>query len=282
MCRFVLYKGPPLTLDLLTTVPDHSIIRQSYKSRLMEEPLNGDGFGLAWYVPEISPRPAQYRSIQPAWNNINLLHLARVSRSPMIMAHVRAATPGLGISESNCHPFTDDRFAFMHNGLIGEFEKVERPLREQLSDEAYQWIHGTTDSELGFAVFRDTYANMKTDDQTQRIAEALATTIRSIVDVACARKCAVESRLNLAVTDGDRAVVSRYATGDVDPPSLYYRVGERYVCENGNCRMIDSDGPPSSLIVASEPLTGEEGWLPIPRNHLLLIDVDLTVRLQAL
>ena len=98
MCRFALYTGPPITLDLLTTRPEYSIIHQSFKSRMMKEPLNGDGFGLAWYVPEISPEPAQFRSIQPAWNNVNLLHLARVSRSPVILAHVRAATEGFGVT----------------------------------------------------------------------------------------------------------------------------------------------------------------------------------------
>ena len=114
MCRFVLYSGEPITLDLLTTRPEHSIIHQSFRSRLREEPLNGDGFGIAWYVPEISSEPALFRSVQPAWNNVNLLHLARVSRSPCVLAHVRAAT-GFAVSEPNCHPFNADRFAFMHN-----------------------------------------------------------------------------------------------------------------------------------------------------------------------
>jgi predicted glutamine amidotransferase len=55
MCRFVLYMGPAITLDQLTTLPEHSIIHQSYQARLREEPLNGDGFGMSWYVPELSP-----------------------------------------------------------------------------------------------------------------------------------------------------------------------------------------------------------------------------------
>lgn len=283
MCRYVVYKGAPITIDLLTTRPAHSIIHQSYKSRLMHEPLNGDGFGLSWYVPDVSPRPAQYRSIQPAWNNVNLLHLARVSRSPMILAHVRAATPGLGISEANCHPFTADRFAFMHNGAIGEFAKVERNLREGLTDESYQWIHGTTDSELAFAVFRDLYASIENKDETQRIADALAATIRKIVESTQMMNCNEDTRLNLVVADGERVVATRYATADEEAPSLYYRTGDRYVCENDNCQMIDSESAPSALIVASEPLSeNDEGWLPIPPNHQLLIDVDFTIRLQAI
>lgn len=283
MCRFVFYKGLPITLDLLTTRPDHSIIRQSYKSRLMNEPLNGDGFGLAWYVPDISPRPAQFRSIQPAWNNVNLLHLARVSRSPMILAHVRAATPGLGISESNCHPFADEHYAFMHNGAIGEFAKVERKLREGLSDESYQWIHGTTDSEVAFAMFRDYLTSFKNEDQTQRLADALAATIQTIVKTTRDMNCRENSRLNLVVADGERAVVSRYSTANSEPPSLYYQTGDRFVCENGVCQMNNSSAPPSSLIVASEPLNANENsWQPIPRNHLLLIDDDFTIRLLSL
>ncbi|MCA9140418.1 MAG: class II glutamine amidotransferase, partial [Planctomycetales bacterium] len=135
MCRFAIYMGPPITLDLLTTRPDYSLIHQSHKSRMREEPLNGDGFGLSWYVPDISTQPAQYRSVRPAWNNVNLLHLARVSRSGVIMAHVRAATAGFGVTESNCHPFACGPYAFMHNGSVGEFQKLKRPLRRELTDE---------------------------------------------------------------------------------------------------------------------------------------------------
>ncbi len=65
MCRFVLYMGPPITLDQLTTQPEHSIIHQSYQARLREEPLNGDGFGISWYVPDISPEPASVSIDKP-------------------------------------------------------------------------------------------------------------------------------------------------------------------------------------------------------------------------
>ena len=103
MCRFVLYHGPELTLELLTTLPKHSIVHQSYKSELRSEPLNGDGFGIAWYSPEHSPEPAVFRSITPAWSNQNLANVARVTSSKTILAHVRAASPGLPVIETNCH-----------------------------------------------------------------------------------------------------------------------------------------------------------------------------------
>ena len=282
MCRFALYLGPPITLDLLTTRPVHSIIRQSFKSRMREEPLNGDGFGIAWYVPDVSPEPAQFRSVQPAWNNVNLLHLARVNRSPAILAHVRAATPGLGVSQANCHPFVADRFAFMHNGSVADFQKIKRELRATLSDEAYGSIQGTTDSEHLFARFRDHVRRLSGADQLDSMANALAATIRDVEQLSRAVDARRDSLLNLAVSDGQRAVVSRYASGDSEPPSLYLRTGTQYVCERGVCRMLDDGDTPTTVIVASEPLTKEASWDEVPNDHMVLIDSDYSVTMREI
>jgi ergothioneine biosynthesis protein EgtC len=273
MCRFVLYMGPPITLDLLTTRPEHSIIRQSFKARMREEPLNGDGFGICWYVPEVSPEPAQFRSIQPAWNNINLLHLARVSVSPVILAHVRAATSGFAVTEINCHPFIAGRYAFMHNGSVAEFLKIKRRMRQDLSDESYQWIHGTTDSEHLFARFRDHVARRQQEEPAAAMADALVDTIRDVKRLTEEVKAAKRSLLNIAVSDGRHAVVSRYATHGEKAPSLHVRTGTRYVYEEGVCRMLDGSRP-ETVLVASEPITTEPGWQPVPQNHLLVIHAD--------
>jgi hypothetical protein len=49
MCRFAMYLGPTLTLDSLIMRPSNSIVHQSFHSHERSEPLNGDGFGVAWY-----------------------------------------------------------------------------------------------------------------------------------------------------------------------------------------------------------------------------------------
>ena len=50
MCRFMIYKGrEEMVLSDLLTKPAHSIINQSFDSRLrldMRNPVNGDGFGV--------------------------------------------------------------------------------------------------------------------------------------------------------------------------------------------------------------------------------------------
>ncbi|KAJ1628031.1 nucleophile aminohydrolase, partial [Pavlovales sp. CCMP2436] len=88
--------------------------------------VNGDGFGVGWYDEEpctSDEEPCIFTSIQPAWNNLNLGRLARKVRSPLIFAHVRAAYPGMPVSEVNCHPFVYGRYMWMHNGSIASFAK---------------------------------------------------------------------------------------------------------------------------------------------------------------
>ncbi len=157
MCRFTFYKGKPLLLSALLTEPEHSLIHQSFHARERDEPLNGDGFGVAWYA-EGHDEPALFRSVTPAWSNQNLRELSRVTASHCVLAHVRAATQGLQVGEPNCHPFRRDRIAFMHNGDIGGFAAIRRPLLEVLSDGSFNAIRGTTDSEHFFALLYDELA----------------------------------------------------------------------------------------------------------------------------
>jgi ergothioneine biosynthesis protein EgtC len=280
MCRFVLYMGPPVTLDLLTTRPDHSIIRQSFKSRMRKEPLNGDGFGVAWYAPELSAEPALFRSVQPAWNNINLQHLSRVCRSPVILAHVRAAT-GFAVSEANCHPFNAGRFAFMHNGSVADFRKIKRRLIEKLSDDVYLWIHGTTDSEHLFALFREHVAQRDDMEPVEAAVEAMSATVADVRDMLKRSNAQVRARLNMAVTDGERSIICRYATPGASAPSLWYRVGDQFVCHKGKCKMLDGNEP-RAVIVASEPLTAETEWIEVPENHLMVITPDHRIRFREI
>lgn len=273
MCRFVLFLGRETSLDVLITRPTNSIIHQSFHSRLRREPLNGDGFGVAWYASDVSPEPAQFRSIQPAWNDVNLLQLARVCRSTAVLAHVRAATPQSGVSQANCHPFTAGRFAFMHNGVVGGFAKLKRTLAARLSDTAYSRIQGTTDSEHLFGLFCDHHSQVEADDETETMAAALSATITDVVALASEVEPQRVSHLNLAVSDGTRAVISRYST-DEESPSLYTSRGRECVCDSGVCRMIQTGEDTSSVIVASEPLNDDTGWEPVPHNHLLVIHPD--------
>jgi ergothioneine biosynthesis protein EgtC len=282
MCRFSLYLGPPIPLSSLVTEPVHSLIHQSYQSEEREEPLNGDGFGVAWYAPEMGDEPAVFRSTTPAWSNRNLLDLARVVRSPCILAHVRAATQGSPVNEANCHPFRSGVHTFMHNGEVGGFSSVRRPLLGMLSDDAFHAIEGSTDSEHVFALFLDRLRRSQSEDPLERMAEALRLTIRTVTELASAHGGGEPSYLNLAAADGRRAVAARVTTDAPESAqSLYVNKGRRYVCERGLCRMLVPEEGMGAVVVSSERLSEDPGWEAVPPNHMLLVSTDRSVRVMA-
>ena len=166
MCRFLCYLGKEVLLSDLLYRPKNSLILQSYRAKDRAEPLNGDGFGVGWYAPSLSPEPCVFTSLTPAWSNKNLRRLAEHVESRCFFAHVRAASPGMQVAEQNCHPFQYGRYLWMHNGGIEGFNGVKRRLRQSLPDHLYHAIEGTTDSEHAFAVF------LSLLEDTARIASA--------------------------------------------------------------------------------------------------------------
>jgi len=262
MCRFVAYLGAPVSLDLLLLKPSNSLIHQSFDSKEFRLRVNGDGFGVAWYTDR-RDEPVRVRTVAPAWSNQNIRSAAPVMYSGCVLAHVRAASPGLPVAEMNCHPFVHGPYAFCHNGSIGEFKLRKRALLATLSDEAFLGIEGTTDSELLFAMFLDEIASRNSDDRGGDMAEALAAVCRRVGD-----HDGEPSYLNLCVTDGKRVAATRFSTDpDGKMSSLYFHHGKRYTCTDGVCHMVDPGEEMTTAIVASEPLSEDEGWVPVPEGH---------------
>lgn len=282
MCRFVLYLGPPLTIASLITEPVNSLINQSIHSREQAEPLNGDGFGVAWYIPQLSPEPAVFRAVSPAWNNPSLLSLAKVTRSGAILAHVRAATSGTPATELNCHPFAVGPYTFMHNGDLPGFAVFRRALLADLSDVAFSTIRGNTDSEHLFAVFLDRINALPAEDPAERLADALAAAIE--YGVTMARRAGTEASntfLNIAVSDGRCAAAARFSTAPPeDALSLYVHRGTRYTCKGGVCRMVSPDKGRGAVLISSERLSDDPGWEFVPSNHIVSVDADHLVTMR--
>jgi predicted glutamine amidotransferase len=285
MCRFVLYQGPPLTLASLVVDPANSIINQSLRAHESEDPLNGDGFGVGWYAPDLSPEPAVFRSFTPAWSNRNLINVAKVTRSPCILAHVRAATPGLPVSELDCHPFTNGPYAFMHNGDLAYFPAIRRKLMEHLSDRAFATIHGGTDSEHVFATVLDKLWGATVSDPAVALATSLTGALRDLLALSAgaANGEQEDSYLNIAISDGARSVITRFTTAEPDKASsLYLHTGRRYVCEGNVCRMVSPETGQGAIIVSSEPLSDDGGWQKVPPNHMVIVREDRTADVRAM
>lgn len=288
MCRFTLYLGPAIRLGKLLIEPKHSLIHQSAHANERKEPLNGDGFGVGWYAPRLSREPAVFHSVSPAWNNRNLTYLARVIATPCVLAHVRAASPGSVVDLCNCHPFAWGRYLLMHNGLIGGFPRVRRRLLEEVGDEAFSIIKGSTDTEHMFAIFVDQLlrherADERCDDPALALAQRLSDTLQRVVSVTQSAGEREPNYLNVAVSNGTHAVVSRFTDDpDSDGDSLYHLRGNLYETtakEFGDRAHEDRD---TAVVVSSERLTGASGWQAVPRNHMMVVTRGQAPRLFPL
>ncbi|HZH91739.1 MAG TPA: class II glutamine amidotransferase [Pyrinomonadaceae bacterium] len=287
MCRFLAYAGAPLLLADLLYRPVNSLIMQSYKARERAEPLNGDGFGVGWYVPAVDPTPCVQRTVMPAWSNRNLQNLAVKVRASCLFAHVRAASPGMAVMESNVHPFAYDRFMWMHNGSVAGFERIRRRLRESLKDEFYNMVMGTTDSEHAFALFLDNLRVPFGEADAVQMRAAVVETIARLNEWTLGAGVAEPSHYNFAVTDGESIVISRYCSAEgLAGNSLHISRGKLFEClPGGLCDMhtVRDQEQAAAVIIASERLTDDrDDWLDVPDNHTVTVTPDLNVTVEAI
>lgn len=282
MCRFTYYTGAPISVADLVTQPENSLIHQSTHAQERPEPLNGDGFGVGWYIHD-DPVPARFRSLTPAWNNANLAELARVTFSRTIMAHVRAATSGnFDVAQDNCQPFRHGPYAFMHNGHVQSFEKLRRPLMDSLSDANFADIRGNTDSEHLFALAMERLRGHEHDLSCDRLAGALEWAIGRLLGLIATHASGSHAYLNLVLTDGVNAVACRFSTDPDYIDSLYVNEGSQYTCIDGHCEMTQQDGDERAVLISSEPLNPSPRWKAVGRNQVVLVSGDRSVSFREL
>ena len=283
MCRLLAYLGTPIIIDKLLYQPKNSLVNQSINAKEIEEPLNGDGFGIGWYVPELHEEPVTFVSVNPAWSNRNLRNLAPKIRTECFIAHVRAASVG-EVSESNCHPFQYKNLLMMHNGGVENFSRIKRKVREPLSDELYNWIKGQTDSEHLFAyLLNHLFSEPLTTVTPESIMTAFEHTFNDLKKMMKDQGIHDPAYLNMMVTNGNFFVATRYTTDPTQEPlTLYHSEGGRYVVEDGISYMVAPHDDDEAVLIVSEKLTEESHWTAIPPNHFVVVDHDLNVRVRPI
>ena len=253
MCRWIAYLGEPMFLEDFVTVPRQSLIVQSRSSKEARSAVNGDGFGLGWFADR--PTPGLFRDVRPAWSDENLLSLAHQIRARLFFAHIRAST-GTATSRANCHPFAVGRWMFMHNGKIGNWDKVRRRVERHIPDELFQHRHGTTDSE---AIFLLALAHGLDQDPQAGVAKAVAVIEGEMREAGASEPL----RFTAAFSDGRYVYAVRYASAG-NPETLYTR------------RRRDNSG----RLLVSEPLDdGRDDWQAVPPQSFVVVDdADVTWR----
>jgi len=254
MCRWLAYTGAPISLSEVLYTPVHSLIDQSLHSRLGAETTNGDGFGVGWY--DAAAAPGLFRSIEPAWNDLNLRELAGHVSSHLFFAHVRAAI-GSAVQQTNCHPFRHGRWLFMHNGFIDGFAAIKRDLVLAVDESLYPEIQGTSDTEVLFYL-------ALTFGLQEDPPGAVARAIGFVEARGRGRGVDYPFQGTLATSDGETLWAFRYSSQG-NSRSLFYTRDVRTLREQYPDRAILREVSDDARLVVSEPIGDLPGaWEEMP------------------
>lgn len=125
MCRlFAQVTARPAQAQDLLVDSEFSLLRQADADP--DHPQK-DGWGLAWFDAE--GREHLVKSGRPAFEEKErFTKTAREAVSSTILGHIRAASAGVGIDDARAHPFSDDGWAFVHNGTLTIHREVAAAL----------------------------------------------------------------------------------------------------------------------------------------------------------
>jgi predicted glutamine amidotransferase len=194
---------------------------QCAQHRSRNHAVNVHGCGIGWYgdtpgaglVDALGlcsyERPAVYTTTSAPSHDRNLRSLSKMVESSLLFGHVRAAGPGAAVHLYNTHPFSCGRYLFQHNGALGNFSKIRRALLARLRDCLFEWLSGTTDSELLFALFLNALPDCVSLQPPEVLAAALKDTIRLVVEAAGGEP----SSINVSCTDGECVLATRFRDG---------------------------------------------------------------------
>jgi glutamine amidotransferase len=299
MCRVLMYRGEPVSLDDLLYQPNNSLVKQAYHPEMLDA-LSLAGFGmLGWdkssHRPEV---PFGYRSIGLPIFDRNLKDLAEKLRVTTLIAHVRGVpySANVTVGEQNLHPFLYKgyRLAMAHNGHLANFDRMRFSLVKHIRPHIVQLIRGNTDSEWIYAVLLSQFDNLDGGVGARETVEAVAKTLAIIRTVRREHDISTSSPTNLFITDGRFVVAVRFAFDygcyDMEDPSpyqnldhrflgLWYTIGKSYRLQDNEWKMTGrpNEGG-SSLLMSSEPLTRDTStWFEVPEYSALASNGDYGV-----
>ncbi|GGK48878.1 ergothioneine biosynthesis protein EgtC [Nocardia camponoti] len=256
MCRHLGYIGPPHAVGELLVRGPHSLVVQSFTPLEMRGggTINADGFGVAWWrnadvgIGHERAAVTAYRNPAPIWTDPAVEEVLPQLESRSVVAAVRSATVGMPLSREACAPFTDDHWAFSHNGVVPDW-RVHLPAAQASLDDQFA-VYGQsamlfdlttlTDSAALWWLLRGLLAAITPDGPITSPAQALAVLTDAVIQVA------PSSRLNLLLGNGSEL----WAT----------------TCYHSLSVLVADD----YTVIASEPFDADPRWQAVPDRHLVV------------
>lgn len=270
MCRlYGFISSDPRKVECELIRSQNSLMAQSHRDT--EGYRNPDGWGLGVYKGSV---PYVVKQVEKADESDDFRWTASETMADRVISHIRRATVGQ-VNRENTHPFVHDDLMLAHNGHVGHFDKVRAYLLNELTAEETTWIEGTTDSEHILALVHH-HVN---SGHGLPLREALITSLQQIIGWCRSVAADEEPALNVIVSNGFEMVASRYHR------SLHYTVRDAvHACEVcARHPQHFGDEPPAdyaAVAFASEPITSNETWVPIPNRSVVHVRGDYSVEVE--
>jgi predicted glutamine amidotransferase len=260
----------------------HSSLMSSDNALATQSAQHPDGWGVAYYM---GGSPHVVKSSQTAVHCQIFQRISGVVSSQTVLAHIRKATLGQK-NILNTHPFQFGRWVFAHNGNIKDFDQCREKLIQLINPDLKRFLLGETDSELLFYILlsfinNDTplhSENITIKNLIVSIKKALAE-IQKIVGDYCIdpRGSDKETYLTFLLTNGTTMLA--HQGGKL----LYYstyknKCPDRDVCTSfaDECEApADKEGFVNHLLFSSEPLSGENVWIPMRPGDIIGVDTEM-------
>ncbi len=294
MCRVLAYLGQPALLDEMLYGGESGLVRQAVEPELMSL-LNLGGFGLAAWSPSFPQpsRPFTYRV--PTMPNFdrNLRALAQKLEATAVVAHIRGVlyNERERVGTHNVHPFLFDgvSVALAQNGDLYDFGRMRFDLVGHVRPDLAAMIEGTTDTEWVYALMLSMLDDPFAPVAAEEAATAVERTLDVLREVREARGIAVQSPVNLVLTDGRWLLATRFAFdyGWYPEDDSFFASEREHDFTSLWFRAPDSSNGEASVIVASEPLTQSyAGWFEVPEYSMVIAERsdhgELTLSAQEL
>lgn len=243
---------------------------------------HSDGWGVAYYIEK---SPHLIKSTEAAFDDRIFRHVSGIVSSETVIAHLRLATVGQ-LSILNSHPFQFGRWVFAHNGNIRDFAQHRDKIQERINPRLRRFILGDTDSETIFYLLLTFIREHQAENETTgleklvaAIKDGIAFLTSQVGDFSHEDGDPNLTYVTFVITDGARMLAHQGGK------QLYYSTHKHLCSQRETCPAyaLLCEAPAATgdtvrhLILASEPLHGENIWLPLKPGSM--VGVDATMRL---
>lgn len=262
----------------------HQSLIQAENALEVQSHKHPDGWGVCYYI---SGHPHIIKSEKTAIDDSIFKQVSGIVSSQTVLAHIRNATLG-EVNILNTHPFQYGNWVFAHNGNIKNFDEHREEIVNRVSPDLRRFILGKTDSELLFYFILSTLKrkidltlkDCSVDIMRESICEALGE-LKSLIGEYSKIDAAerTETFLTFILTNGESMVAHQGGK------NLFYSTYKNKCADRDNCPSFsdECESPTKSgfvnhLIFSSEPLSGDNIWIPMEPGQIIGVDGKMRLK----